>query len=326
MSQPAPPRLHLIAAFAAVYLFWGATFLAVRYAVAVVPPMLIIGIRCTGGALILLAFLAWRRQLVRASAAEWRTAAIAGLLLFLGSHVAMAWAEQRMSSGQAALYTSAIPLWVVLIEAMRLRAMPPWRVFAGIALGIGGVGILAGGTALNSGTMTDRVLLIVAALCWAAGSLVGRHGARPESATQATAMQLATGAVWVLTASALRGEIAGFSIAQITPRAAWSLVFLVVCGTVLGFGAFTWLLRVASPAAVSTYAFVNPMVALALGVLVGDDLLSPRVALSALLVIGAVVLTTQSQSHRGPQGAGEEGGLADPNADDEVPLRPRAAS
>jgi drug/metabolite transporter (DMT)-like permease len=300
VSQPAPPRLHLLAAFGAVYIFWGATFLAVRYAVEVVPPMLIIGIRCTGGALILLAWLAWRGELERASAAEWRTAAYAGLLLFLGSHVSMAWAEQRMSSGQAALFTSTIPLWVVLLEAFRLREVPTWRVFAGIALGTAGVGILAGGTALNSGTTSDRILLVVAAFCWAAGSLVGRHGARPSSAAQATAMQLATGAVWVMVASVSRGELSMFSVSEITTRAALSLVFLVICGTVLGFGAFTWLLRVASPAAVSSYAFVNPMVALALGVLVGDDVLSPRVALSAALVIGAVILTMRASPPAGP--------------------------
>lgn len=308
MSQSAPPRLKLMAAFGAVYVFWGATFLAVRYAVEVVPPMLIIGIRCTGGALILLAWLAWRGELVRASAAEWRTAAYAGLLLFLGSHVGMAWAEQRMSSGQAALFTSAIPLWVVLLEAVRERVMPSTRVFAGVALGIAGVAILAGGTALNSGTMSDRILLIVAAFCWAAGSLVGRHGARPSSAAQATAMQLATGAVWVMSASVLRGELSMFALSEITTRVALSLAFLVICGTVLGFGAFTWLLRVASPAAVSSYAFVNPMVALALGVLVGDDVLSSRVAVSAVLVIGAVVLTVRASA---PAPAPSERGAED---------------
>jgi drug/metabolite transporter (DMT)-like permease len=291
VSQPAPPRLQLLAAFAAVYFFWGATFLAVRYAVLVVPPMLIIGIRCTGGALILFAWLAWRGELVRPTLAQWRTAALTGLLLFLGSHVSMAWAEQRVSSGQAALFGSSISLWMVLIESIRERTLPSLRSVGGIVLGFVGVGILAGGSALNSGTIIDRLLLLLAAFCWAAGSLVGRHGARPSVATQATAMQLATGAVWVLTASVLRGELTAFRLDQLTTRAVLSLVFLVVCGTVIAFGSFTWLLRVASPAAVSSYAFVNPVVALFLGVLVGDDVLSSRVLASAVLVIGAVALT-----------------------------------
>jgi drug/metabolite transporter (DMT)-like permease len=291
VNSSAPRRLPLLAAFAAVYFFWGATFLAVRYAVVVVPPMLIIGIRCTGGAAILFGWLLWRRELARPTLAQWKTAAFAGLLLFLGSHVSMAWAEQRISSGQAALFGSTIPLWLVSIESIRVRKMPAGRTFAGIALGIVGVGILAGGSAFNAGTLSDRLLLCFAAFCWAAGSLVGRHGARPAVATQATAMQLAAGAVWVLTASALRGELAAFSVDQLTLRAVLSLLFLVLCGTVIAFASFTWLMRVASPAAVSSYAFVNPIVALFLGVLVGDDVLSGRVLVSAVFVIGAVALT-----------------------------------
>jgi drug/metabolite transporter (DMT)-like permease len=321
VNRPSPPRLPLIAAFAAVYFFWGATFLAVRYAVVVVPPMLIIGIRCTGGAAILFVWLAWRRELERPTLDQWKTAALAGLLLFLGSHVAMAWAEQRVSSGQAALFGSTIPLWIVSMESIRERTMPSVRTFAGIALGIIGVGILAGGGAFNSGRLSDRVLLCFGSFCWAAGSLVGRHGARPTVATQATAMQLAAGAVWVLTASALRGELATFSVSQLTLRAVISLLFLVLCGTVLAFGSFTWLLRVASPAAVSSYAFVNPIVALILGVLVGDDVLSSRVVLSAVFVIGAVALTIGASP--GSRSSRTRDRLATPSEDD--PLGARAS-
>jgi len=298
VNHPAPPRLALAAALAAIYFFWGATFLAVRYAVLVVPPMLIIVFRCAGGALILFAWLAWRRELERTTWAQWRTAAIAGLLLFLGSHVSLAWAEQRMSSGQAALFTSAIPLWIVLMESVKARTMPSTRVLVGIALGVIGVGVLAGGSALRAGLPSDRALVTVGAFCWAAGSLVGRHGARPASAIQTTAMQLGTGAVWVLTVSALRGDLAHFALARLDLRTELALLFLVLCGTVIAFGSYTWLLRVASPAAVSSYAFVNPMVALALGVAVGDDVLSSRVLLSAALVIAAVVLTIGAPSSR----------------------------
>jgi drug/metabolite transporter (DMT)-like permease len=291
VSQLPPRRLPLLAAFAAIYFFWGATFLAVRYAVEVVPPMLIIVVRCTGGAAILFAWLAARCELQATTWAQWRTAALAGLLLFLGSHVSMAWAEQRMSSGQAALFTSTIPLWVVLLESARAREMPRVRVLAGVGLGIAGVTTLAGGRAFNAGLPSDRVLVSMGAFCWAAGSLIGRHGARPASAIQATAMQLAAGALWVGAASALHGDFGRFAPGLLTVRASVALLFLVSCGTVLAFGSFTWLLRVASPAAVSSYAFVNPLVALALGTLVGDDRLSSRLALSAALVVGAVAVT-----------------------------------
>jgi len=291
VSHSAPPRLTLLAAFAAIYLFWGATFLAVRYAVVVVPPMLIIFFRCAGGALILFGWLAWRRELEHTTWAQWRTAAIAGLLLFLGCHVAMAWAEQRMSSGQAALFSSTIPLWIILIESVKVRTMPSARMLVGMALGIVGVGVLAGGKVSNAGLASDRALVTIGAFCWAAGSLIGRHGARPRSVIQCTAMQLVTGAAWVLAASTLHGDLAHFSFAHVDLRTDLALLFLVLCGTVLGFGSYTWLLRVASPAAVSSYAFVNPMVALALGIAVGDDALSGRIVLSATLVIAAVVLT-----------------------------------
>ena len=296
MTAQRPSRLALLAAFAAIYLFWGATFLAVRYAVLVVPPMLIIAIRCSGGALILWAWLAWRGELRRPTVAQWRTAAIAGLLLFLGSHVSIAWAEQRMSSGQAALYSSTIPLWMVLMDSARLRTAPSARVLTGIGLGMVGVGILAGGQAFNGGLLSDRLIISLGAVCWAAGSLVGRHGPRPAVATQGTVMQLTTGAAWTFAASVLHGDLAHFSPSQLTTDAVLALLFLIVCGTVLAFTAFTWLLQVTSPAAISSYAFVNPIVALSLGVLVGDDRLSGRVLVSAALVVIAVVLTIRSST------------------------------
>lgn len=300
MTAQRPSRIALLAAFAAIYLFWGATFLAVRYAVLVVPPMLIIAIRCSGGALILWGWLAWRGELRRPTVAQWRTAAIAGLLLFLGSHVSIAWAEQRMSSGQAALYSSTIPLWMVLIDSVRLRTAPSARVLTGIALGMVGVGVLAGGQAFNGGLLSDRLIISLGAVCWAAGALVGRHGARPAVATQGTVMQLTTGAAWTFAASALHGDLATFRPAQLTTEAVIALLFLVVCGTVLAFTAFTWLLQVTSPAAISSYAFVNPIVALSLGVLVGDDRLGGRVLLSAALVVVAVVLTIRSSASTPP--------------------------
>ncbi len=284
-------KARLIAAFAAVYLFWGGTFLAIRYAVAEVPPLLTIAIRCGGGALILYAWLALRGQLERTTAAQWRVAALAGALLFVGCHGVMAWAEQRVPSGQAALLMTSIPLGLVLLTALLERRRPSGRVLAGLAVGMLGIAVLTYGSEMGSGTLIDRLALAGSGLFWAAGSLIARHGARPESATQSTAMQLATGTVAVLLASAFMGELSGWNLIGITPRALGALVFLIVCGTVLGFGAYTWLLRVTTPAAVGTYAFVNPVVALALAWMVGDESPSGRALIAAVLVIGAVLLT-----------------------------------
>ncbi|GJG88820.1 drug/metabolite exporter YedA [Gemmatimonadetes bacterium T265] len=293
-TRAGPSRLQVIAAFAAIYGFWGGTFLATRYAVHVVPPLLTIAVRCTGGAVVLGLWLAARGELVRPTAAQWRTAVVAGALLFLGCHAVMAWAEQRVTSGQAALYSTAIPLWTVALAAARERRRPSARVLGGLALGVAGVAVLAaaGAAGRAAGVVPGRGLALVAgAFCWAAGSLVARDGARVDSAVQGTAMQLAGGAAVLLLASAATGELAAWSPASLTARAAASLGFLVVCGTVLGFGAYTWLMRVRPPAMVGTYAFVNPVVAVVLAWLAGDEAASPRTAVALALVLGAVVLT-----------------------------------
>jgi drug/metabolite transporter (DMT)-like permease len=289
-----PSRAALLAAFAALYLFWGGTFLAIRYAVAEIPPLLMMGLRCAAGAAILFSWLAWRRQLERPSRAQWLTSAAAGAFLFVGCHGLLAWAEQRVTSGQAALYATATPLWIVLLDALHRHRAPARRVLAGLGLGTLGVAVLTiGGT--STGTLVDKIVLVVGGLYWAAGSLVARDGARPKSAFQSTAMQLAAGAVALMLASALTGELtSGWSLADVTTRGVASLAFLIICGTVLGFGAYTWLMRIATPATVSTYAFVNPVVALTLGWAVGDDTIGVRTLVAAALVIGAVVLTRES--------------------------------
>ena len=302
-----PSRARLVAAFAALYVFWGGTFLAIRYAVGEIPPLLLMATRCAAGAAILFAWLAWRRQLERPTRAQWLTSAAAGAFLFVGCHGLMAWAEQRVTSGQTALYATATPLWIVLLDALQARHAPARRVLGGLALGISGVAVLTAGGAA-SGTAIDRVVLLVGGLYWAAGSLVARDGARPTSAFQSTAMQLAAGAAALLVASVLTGELSsGWTPAHVTMRGVAALAFLVVCGTVLGFGAYTWLLRVATPAMVSTYAFVNPIVALTLGWAVGDDVITWRTAVAAVLVIGAVLLTRDGSARTRAHAAQESG-------------------
>jgi drug/metabolite transporter (DMT)-like permease len=283
----------LIAAFAAIYVFWGGTFLAIRYAVAEVPPLLTIAIRCAGGAAILFIWLAARGELERTTRAQWQVAGMAGALLFLGCHGVLAWAEQRVTSGQAALLLTSIALWLVLLNAFRERRFPSGRVLAGLALGVAGIGVLTGGS--GSASLLDQLALVLSDFSWAAGSLIARHGARPQSAVQSTAMQLAGGALVLFVAILATGELAGWSPAEVGPRAWTSIAFLVVCGTVLAFAAYTWLLRVTTPAAVGTYAFVNPLIALGLAWAVGDESPSLRALLAAALVLGAVFLSGEKR-------------------------------
>jgi drug/metabolite transporter (DMT)-like permease len=284
----------IVAAFAAIYLFWGGTFLAIRYAVADIPPLLTIAVRCVAGALLLGAWAGWRGALERPNRKQWLTAAIAGSFLFVGCHGVLAWAERRVSSGQAALFLSVIPLWLVLLTSVRQRRMPSAVVLAGLGLGTLGVALLANGDGLSAGTLPDRLALVASGLSWAIGSVIARDGARPASVAQSTAMQLLAGGVAVLVLSVSSGELAGWSLDQVTWRAAVSLTFLVIAGTVLGFGAYTWLLQVTTPAAVGSYAFVNPVVALALAWAVGDELFSMRTVVAAGMVLGAVLLIWKS--------------------------------
>ena len=305
MADRSSSRMSVIAAFAAIYLFWGATFLAIRYAVAEVPPLLTIAIRCLGGALVLYVWIAARGELERVTRAQWVTSTLAGLFLFVGCHGVLAWAEQRVSSGQAALFMTTIPLWLVLLNSMRERRAPSRMVVAGLVLGTLGVALLAGGRNAWAGTLLDRFALIGAGLSWAAGSLIARDGSRPRSATQSTAMQLAGGGMVVLLLSGLVGELSAWDWSQVTTRGSLSLAFLVLGGTVLGFGAYTWLLRVTTPAAVGTYAFVNPVVALALAWLVGDEPFSIRTIAAAAIVLAGVALIWRSSAQNSHSGRSE---------------------
>lgn len=278
-------------AFAAIYFCWGGTFLAIRYLVAEVPPLFGIALRCGGGALLFFAWLGWRGTLTRIGVGEWGTALAAGTLLFLGCHGLLASAEQRVSSGEAALLMTSTPLWLVLLDTARQRRLPQARVMLGVGVGILGVAVLSIDPGAAVGHARDRAMLIVSGLCWALGSLIGNHGPRPASAAQSTAMQLAAGAVALMGISLVSGETAGWSPADVSPRAIGALGFLIVGGTLLGFGAYTWLLRVASPAAVGSYAFVNPVVALLLARAAGDGEISGRTIAAGILVVAAVLLT-----------------------------------
>ncbi len=293
------PRWAVIGAFAIIYLFWGGTFLALRYAVAEVPPLLTIATRCIGGALVLYAWLSARRKLGPTTAPQWLASAIAGAFLFVGCHSVLAGAEQRVSSGQAALYMSTTPLWMVLLSSWRERQLPHRLVLAGLILGVAGVALLTGGDGAGTGSTSDRLALLGGGLSWAAGSFIGRDGPKPQSVAQSTAMQLLGGGLLVLLLSAATGELSGWSAHQLTSRGTISLGFLVLGGTVLGFGAYAWLLQATSTAAAGTYAFVNPVVALALAWLVGDERFALRTLLAGFVVVAGVLLIWRSSATEG---------------------------
>ena len=303
-------RTRVASAFAAIYLIWGGTFLAIRYAVAEIPPLMTMTLRCATGAALLFAWLVWRGTLVKPSRSQWLTTAVTGLLFFLGCHGLLAWAEQRVTSGESALFMTAIPLWIVALESTLARRLPSSRVIIALVLGVAGVVVLTWAEGWSGG-LVDRGALVVSALFWATGTVLVRRQTTTLSAAQSTAMQLAAGGAALLVASLTVGELRAWSPTDITPRALLSLAYLVVGGTVLGFGAYTWLLRVTSAAAVSTYAFVNPVVALVLAWTVGDGQLSARTAVAAALVIGAVVFAREPARRAEPEAARHQAGTSE---------------
>ena len=288
-------RTRIAGAFAVIYVVWGVTYLALRFVVAEIPPLATVAIRCAVGAAILYGWLAAKGRLAPATSDQWLAAAVSGALLFLAAHSVLAWAEINLPSSQAALLLTAIPAWLVILEAVRVRRIPPGHILTGLLLGIGGVALLTAGHAGGGGS-AERIALVFSSLAWAAGSLLARHAARPASAAQATAMQLVAGAVVVSITSVASGELTGWDATETSARAFGALGFLVLGGTVAGFGAYTWLLRVATPAAVGTYAFVNPVIAVALAWAVGDDVPSELTGIAAVLVLSAVLLINRPAS------------------------------
>jgi drug/metabolite transporter (DMT)-like permease len=296
VARRSPASPAVVAAFAAMYLFGSGTFLAIRYVVTEVPPLLAIGLRCLAGAAVLSGWLAWRGGAERPTRDQWLTAASAGVFLFVGCHGVLAWAEQRVSSGQAALLMTTIPISLVLLTSIRARRAPPGIVLVGLALGTLGVGLLVQGSGAWSGTTADRVALVGSGVSWSVGSIIARDGARPASAVQSTTMQLAGGGVAVLLLSLSAGELGNWHVQQVTMRGIASFAFLVVPGTAVAFGAYTWLLRFMSPAAVGSSSFVNPVLAIALAWALGDEPVSGRTIVAALTVFAAVFLIWKGSS------------------------------
>ena len=290
-------RSRMFLAFFAIYVIWGSTYYAIRVGVESIPPLMMMGVRCLAAGLVLYA---WSRRTAAAPDwRAWRAAFIAGGLLFLGSHGTLAWAEQRVASGDAALLVATEPLWLTLLDwrwgSGRVPGAYGW---IGLAIGFAGVALLfapeLGSGA--SGLAIANAAIVGGAIAWAAGSIYGRGAALPRDVHQSTALQLLAGAVWLAAASTVGGEWRGFSAANVTPASAGALLYLIVFGSVIAFTAYIWLLRVTTASRVGTHAYVNPIVAVALGAALGGESVTILTLLSALTITAGVILVLVDQS------------------------------
>lgn len=295
-----PSRAMILTAFAVVYVVWGSTYLAIRYAVETLPPFLMAGARFVLAGGILALWAVWRDG-ERATAANWRAATIAGAFLLLGGNGAVVWAEQRVPSGLAALLVATMPFWMVLADWLRPGGKAPRAgVAVGIAIGLAGMVILVGPGSLG-GDAVDPVgaaVLTFGAASWAVGSLYARQAPLPRNAVFGTGLEMLAGGALLLILGAAAGELGRVDLSRASTASLAGFFYLVVFGSLIGFTAFAWLLRVASPAAVSTYAFVNPVVAVLLGWAIAHEQVSSRTVVAAAVIVGSVALITWATTRK----------------------------
>jgi len=293
-----PTRGRVALAFAAVYVLWGSTYLAIRFGVETIPPFLMAGTRHLVAGLLLYIWMR-SRGTPRPSATHWRSAAIIGGLMLLGGNGLVTWAEQRVPSGLAALIVASVPIWMAVLEGLEKRARPGGAVIAGLLLGLAGIALLvAPGRFAGNGHVDPlgALALLTAALCWSIGSLYSRRVPLPASTFTATAMEMIAGGTWLWVAGLLFGEGSRLHLSAISMRSAVSLGYLILFGSLIGFTAYVWLLKATTAARVSTYAYVNPIVAVVLGALFASEVITARVAIAALVIVGSVALIITSRS------------------------------
>jgi len=287
----------VVAAFAAVYLVWGSTFLAIRWAVETIPPLSMMAGRCLlGGGLLLLIWRLRDRSAPWPAPREWAGALVVGLLLFVGCHGLLAYLEQRVPSGIAALCLATIPLFVPLLAWLLTGAgRPAARMTAALVAGFCGVALLVAaqesGGALDAG---DAGLLLLSAFCWAAGTVVSRSVRMPEAPLATAALPLLLASVALALLAILTGDADRIDPGQITGRSVAGMLYLVVMGTVVTFAAFMWLLGHVAPSRVATYAFVNPVVAVLLGWAIADEPLTTGMLAATCVIIAAVAVAVTS--------------------------------
>jgi drug/metabolite transporter (DMT)-like permease len=297
---PQGMRWKIAIAFFAVYVCWGMTYLAMRIAVEDLPPHLMSGTRFVVAGLVLYAWARWRGDAPPALR-HWRPAFVIGGFLLLGGNASVAWAEQRVPSGLAAVLIAVAPIWMVGLEWARGAARPRKHVIAGLLLGLVGVGLLVSSRATADSRVDPlgATVLILASASWAWGSVLSKSAALPDSPFVATSMEMIAGGVLLLLTAAVTGQFSGFDPARVSLPAALSWGYLVIFGSLVGFTAYIWLLGVTSIAKAGTYAYVNPIVAVLMGWAVLHEAVTMRMLVAAgVILIGVALVNVNWSSAR----------------------------
>ena len=297
-ARTAPPsRILLVAAFAALYVIWGSTYLSVKIGVETMPPWPMIAARHSLAGMILYAVLrlggtpAPKRE-------HWKGGIIGGVLLLVIGNGLIAFSAHRIASGVASLVVATTPIWIVGAASTRPGGrMPLPKEWLGLALGLAGLALLGGPSlaaayrgdagSLDVGAMG---LILIGAISWSIGSVIGRDVPRPDNAFMGSALQMLSAGAVLVVGCALTGQWSLVNIAAISTRSWIALVYLILFGSLLGFTAYVWLLRVAKTSHVATYAYVNPIVALLLGASIGHEVITPMMLVAGMVTLLGVVL------------------------------------
>ena len=294
MNRPSP-RFKLYAAFAAVYLIWGSSYLAILWGLETIPPFLLGAARFISAGAVLYA-IARARGPVTFSRPQLFNAAIVGALLPFAGNGSLIWAQQRIPSGMAALIVATVPLWMVVIQTLVEKVRPGGQIWTGVSLGIVGLAILVSARSSVGGAVhvPSALILCAGSVAWAAGSIFSRRADLPESGLASAALtMLAAGVFFSVTAMA-RGEHSGFVVADVSARSVLGLVYLSILGSVVAYSAYIWLLQATTPARVATYAYVNPVIAVFMGWAFASEVISLRTMVAAAVILAAVILITSA--------------------------------
>lgn len=295
MSETTPPRSAVIAGFLAVYLIWGSTYLAIAFAIETIPPFLMAASRFLMAGTVMFA-IAKMQGAPNPSLREWRSALIIGALLLFVANSGLVWVEKRIASSLVALIVAVVPMWMVLVDWVWNKNRPSRAVILGVVGGFAGVAFLIGPEQILNQSNTEDVLLslmvVLCSLGWSIGSIYARRAPLPKNASMTTAAEMLSGSLLIGLFSLANGEWGSFEPAEVSLKSGLSLFYLTIFGSIVAFSAYVWILRVSTPARVSTYAYVNPVVALFLGWALADEEITARTLIAAAIILGSVVMIT----------------------------------
>lgn len=298
-------KTKLWTALLALYIVWGSTYLAIRFAVETIPPFMHASIRFLISGIILYL---WRRAAGDSipTASNWKSTAVVGTLLLLGGNGLVSLAEKNIPSGIAALVISTSPFWLVLFESLRAGGTKPnWQSILGLVIGFGGVFLLIGPAEITGSTQefntASVIMLLIAPFLWSLGSIYARGADMPKSTLMSTGMQMLAGSVSLFIVSVLTGELNGFSFGDVSMRSWWGLIYLITFGSLVGFVSYGWLLHNAPVSLTSTYAYVNPVVAVFLGWLLANEELNARIGIASAIIIGSVIFINWARQLKAKQ-------------------------